>query len=64
MIVFEGDDIVFRNKRARDSVKYSVGRCHQVPVFDAFDDEEDFVQLDVRDLNERYFKIERPEKCV
>ena len=55
-IVFKGDDIVFRSKRPKETIRYLKGKCHAIPIFKAFEQEEDFVRLDVKDLDNRYFK--------
>lgn len=58
VVVFDGEEIIFREKRPKATVRYAVGRCHEVSVFEAFEDEKDFMQLDVRDVNERYLKLD------
>jgi len=56
VIVFKGDTIAFRNKRPKQRVKYVVGQNCQLPVFEAFDEEEDFVRLDINDFEKRFLK--------
>ncbi len=56
VVVFLGDEIIFRAKRPQRHVVYlAAARC-PVNIMEAFSGEEDFIRVDVADLEQRYFK--------
>jgi len=55
--VLKGDKIIFKRKRPKKTIHYSKQKSYSVPIFEAFEEEEDYVKVDVKDLENRYFKV-------
>lgn len=56
VIVFKGESLFFRSKRPMRLVNFAKDNCNSVPLMEAFDQEEEFVRLDVKDIEARFFK--------